>query len=43
LGPGFYLPTALVFFLHVAPEVHGLKVPRRGRVAAFDQGSDVIQ
>jgi hypothetical protein len=43
LGTGLYLSAALVFFLHVAPEMHGLKVPSRRRVAAFDQGNDVVQ
>ncbi|MBT2594744.1 hypothetical protein [Arthrobacter sp. ISL-72] len=43
LGTGLQLPATMVFFLHVAPEMHGLKVPRCGRVAAVDQGDDVIQ
>lgn len=43
LGTCLREPPALVFFLHVASKMHGLKVPRCGRVAAVDQGNDVVK
>lgn len=43
VGTGFEYPAALVLLLHIAPEVHGLKVPSCCGVAAVDQGNDVVE